>query len=362
VHDFRGGGAEKVAVMLANEWRAQGYSSEILCMSELGPFRALVDAAVPVICLEKRHAYEAISALVGLLRARKDAVVVAHLTHINVMSLLAGLIARHPRVFVVEHSDFRRARSDRPTLAAAVGFAIAPFLYARAQRVICVSQSVCDSIPWLPFARNRGACVIANPIDAVTSGVSELESISHSWFSEDIPVLVACGRFTLAKNYELMLLALPSILARTPVRLIILGEGPERRRMEALATALGVSEIIAFVGFQDKPALFFSKARLFISSSAWEGLPMTMIEALFAGANMVVTQSCSDAAHLVNGGLFGACVDSRSPDCFADAIVRELGRPVASLSAKRAFLSKYSLPKIAAEYGALFACAQSGVD
>ena len=359
MHDFRGGGAEKVAVMLANEWVSQGYGTEIVCMSEAGPFRALVDDAVSVNCLSKRHAYDAILPLAALLRARRDAIVVAHLTHINVLSLLAGFMAGHPNVFVVEHNDFCRSRSDQPSMAAGIGYAVAPFLYARAQRVICVSQSVRESLPLPLGARDRVTCVIANPISSASSGDLESDCVPHPWFSEEIPVLVACGRFAPAKNYEMMLQALRSILARTPVRLMILGELP---RIETLAADLGLSESVAFAGFRDNPASYFSKARLFISSSAWEGLPMTMIEALYAGANMVVTKSCSDAPYLVNDGLFGACVDSQAPERFADVIVRELGRPVASVTEKRQFLAKYSLPIIAAEYAALFARAQSGGD
>jgi len=140
MHDFRGGGAEKVAVMLANEWLSQGYGTEIVCMSEAGPFRALVDDAVSVNCLSKRHAYDAILPLAALLRARRDAIVVAHLTHINVLSLLAGFMAGHPNVFVVEHNDFCRSRSDQPSMAAGIGYAVAPFLYARAQRVIWATE------------------------------------------------------------------------------------------------------------------------------------------------------------------------------------------------------------------------------
>jgi glycosyltransferase involved in cell wall biosynthesis len=277
------------------------------------------------------------------------------------MSILAGLIAGHRHVFVVEHSDFRRARNDRPSTAAAIGFAIAPFVYSRAEKVICVSQSVCDSIPFLPGGRVRRGCVIANPISSEEFVDTDSEVNPHPWFAERVPVLVACGRFTPAKNYEMMLYAFASIMTRIPARLIILGEGPERDKIINLATALSVSRNVTFAGFQQKPGRYFAKARLFISSSAWEGLPMTMIEALFSGANMVVTHSCSDAPHLVNRGLFGSCVDSWSADCFADAIIKELDRPVASLAAKREFLSKYSLPKIAAEYGALFASAYSAV-
>ena len=354
MHDFRGGGAEKVAVLLANEWRAQGCQSEIFCVSEAGAFRDRVDAGVPIHCFGKAHAYEAIMSLAAVLRKNHDAVVVSHLTHMNVVCLLAAGLAGHRRVFVVEHNDFDRSRRDAASFFAKGGFVAAPFLYKFACNVICVSQSVRKSLPASRHAPHARACVIANPIDVSEfTGCDDAPDL-HPWFAEGRPVLVACGRLAHQKNYDLMLHALGLVLQGRSVKLIVLGEGPERERLVALAGTLGVEDSVDFIGFRKNPSGFFAKARLFISTSAFEGLPMTMIEALFAGANLVVTDSCSDAGKLVNQGFFGVCVASDQPEAFAGAILQELGKPVASLAEKRRFLASFALPDIASQYVDLF--------
>ena len=354
IHDFRGGGAEKVAVLLANEWQAKGCESEIICISESGPFRTRVNPAVRVQCLNKAHAYAGILPLCALLRNNRDAVVISHLTHMNAVCLLAGVLAQHRRLFVVEHNDFVKARSDITSLVTRGGHAAGPVLYNFAQRVICVSQSVSDSLPALLLGKGERVCVVPNPLDLAEFRDAPSKADLHLWFCESAPVLVACGRLTRQKNYDMMLHALCDVVRRTPVKLLILGEGPDRERLVALAESLGVAESVEFVGFRKDPAAYFGKARLFVSTSAWEGLPMTMIEALFSGADMVVTNSCSDAAKLVNGGSFGVCVNSGEPSIFADAIIEQLSKPVAGVREKRRYLDNYSLPKIAAQYEALF--------
>ena len=347
LHDFRGGGAEKVGVLLANEWS----ESEIFCVSEAGPFRAR--ANVPVTSFDRRHAYAAILSLASVLRRNRDAIVVSHLTHMNVVCLIAGMLAWHRNIFVVEHNDFARARRDVISVVTRLAYLIAPLIYNFARKVICVSESVRDSLPPLILGRENRVCVIPNPIASDEFGQGDAVDL-HPWFAQAIPVLVACGRLTRQKNYTMMLHALRDILRQVPVKLIVLGEGPERESLEALAALLGVSGQVDFVGFRKDPASWFAKARLIVSTSAWEGMPMTMIEALFAGANIVVTKSCSDAPKLTNRGLFGVCTAPDDISDFVDAVIEELGMPPASVTQKREFLAPYSLVVIAARYEALF--------
>ena len=354
VHDFRGGGAEKVAVLLANEWRGQGFDSEIVCVSEAGPFRERVASDVSVRCLNKSLAYAAIPSLASLLAANREAIVISHLTHMNVVCLLAASLAGHRRVHVVEHNDFSKSIKDTKSMITRFGFHLAPWLYRSAGRVVCVSDSVLESLPRSGFSKLANSCVVSNPVDPSDVADISTEVELHPFFSGQAPVLVGCGRLTEQKNYDLMLHAFRLVLDRMPVKLLVLGEGVERERLEASARSLGVAEDVDFLGFRKDAAAFFSKARLFVSTSLWEGLPMTMIEALFAGANLVVTNSCSDASVLVNCGRFGACVDSFDALGFADAVVAELGKPVASLSDKREFLARFSLPRIASQYISVF--------
>ncbi|MGH1573710.1 glycosyltransferase [Methylobacterium sp. P31] len=135
----------------------------------------------------------------------------------------------------------------------------------------------------------------------------------HRWLSADTPVLVACGRLTEQKNYPMMLRVVANLQERMSVRLLILGEGPDREALEGLAEALKIRDLVEFVGFVEAPQAYFSKARLFISTSNWEGLPMTLIEALYCGANFVTTDSCSAASDLTASGRFGACVARGTP-------------------------------------------------
>ncbi|WP_293863980.1 glycosyltransferase [uncultured Alsobacter sp.] len=349
IHDFRGGGAERVSVLLANAFARLGHRSEIVCLSEEGPYRPLVDGAVTVTCLGKARMFQAIPHLAGHLRAARPDAVLSHLTHVNVVTLAAAALARGPSVFCVEHNDFGRAGADVGSPLVRLAWRAAPWLYRRAAAVFCVSESVKDSIPGALATPERFP-VVANPLDPAQLLAGIAADPRHSWLDGTHDVLVACGRLTAQKNYPMMLEALARLRRQRDVRLVILGQGPLLSDLQDRARGLGVENAVDFTGFSANPFAFFARARLFVSTSDYEGLPMTVIEALYCGADVVTTDSCSGVADLTAGAGFGDCVARADLDGFVAAVERRLDvRPVPAQD-KRQALRAYEIDAVAAAY------------
>jgi glycosyltransferase involved in cell wall biosynthesis len=99
------------------------------------------------------------------------------------------------------------------------------------------------------------------------------------------------------------------------VRLVILGEGPQRGLLEELASRLGITAQLSMPGFNDNPYACMSRADVFVLSSAYEGFPNVLVEALACGAKVVSTDCRSGPAEILDGGRFGGLVpvgDARS--------------------------------------------------
>jgi glycosyltransferase involved in cell wall biosynthesis len=112
--------------------------------------------------------------------------------------------------------------------------------------------------------------------------------------------------------------------ARRPARLIVIGEGPLRAELVAEAAELGIGERVDLPGFQPNPYPFLSAASAFALSSAYEGLPHVLVEALACGAPSVSTDCRSGAAEVLDGGLYGLLVPVGNADALAEAILRLL--------------------------------------
>lgn len=349
IHDFRGGGAERVSVLLANAFARLGHRSDLVCLSEAGPYRSLVEPGVGVTCLGKERMFQAVPQLAAHLRAVRPDAVLSHLTHVNVVTLAAAALAGRQSVFCVEHNDFGRAGADVTSPVVRLAWRAAPWLYRRAAAVFCVSESVRGSIPGALASPDRFP-VVANPLDPVQLMSGAAADAVHPWLGGGHDVLVACGRLTAQKNYPMMLDALARLRQRRDLRLIVLGEGPLRQELENQARGLGVADAVDFVGFCANPFAFFARARLFVSTSDYEGLPMTVIEALYCGADVVTTDSCSGVAELTAGAGFGACVARGDAEGFVAAVETQLGIPPAAVQDKRQSLRGYEIDAVADAY------------
>jgi glycosyltransferase involved in cell wall biosynthesis len=117
------------------------------------------------------------------------------------------------------------------------------------------------------------------------------------------------------------------VRAAREARLIILGEGKERTKLEALVRKLGVAADVALPGFANNPFALMARASVFVLSSAWEGLPGVLIEAMACGYPVVSTDCPSGPAEILDGGAYGPLVPVGDDAALAQAILSVLDIP-----------------------------------
>lgn len=130
------------------------------------------------------------------------------------------------------------------------------------------------------------------------------------------------GRLAREKRVEDLIRAMPAISERwSEAELVVVGTGPERERLEAVATELGVSDVIRFEGRVSDEAVVrhYSSAEAFVLPSIWEGHPLTLLEAWAAGVPVIATD-VEGITEFVDHERNGLLVPPRSPDAIASAI------------------------------------------
>lgn len=143
------------------------------------------------------------------------------------------------------------------------------------------------------------------------------------------PLVVACGRLTRQKGFDLLLQASALALARgsRPHNVLILGEGPERPRLERLISDLAIGESTRIQGFVENPYAYLAQAELFVLPSRWEGYPLVLAEALTLGVPVVAADCIAGPSDVVQGGRFGRLVPPDDVDALALAIEDHLQDP-----------------------------------
>lgn len=133
--------------------------------------------------------------------------------------------------------------------------------------------------------------------------------------------LCAVGRLVPQKNFSLVLRSL-ALLRDLPVTLSIVGDGVQMRELRQLASSLGILNLVTFVGEVADARPYLAQAEVMMLTSAYEGYPAVVVEALAAGT-FVVTSDCSPVIpELLHTPDLGTIVTSGLPADFARAIRR----------------------------------------
>ena len=104
-----------------------------------------------------------------------------------------------------------------------------------------------------------------------------------------IPVIGTVAALRTEKNIARLIEAFAGVVKETPARLTIVGDGPERSALTALATSLGVADLVAFTGQRDDTPALYAGFDIFALSSDTEQMPLSVIEAMASGLPVVAT-------------------------------------------------------------------------
>jgi len=224
-------------------------------------------------------------------------------------------------------------------------------VYPQAERIVTVSRGVADDLATTTGLPRETIGTIYNPI--LTTEIAEKSKAppSHPWLHSTIilPVILGVGRLVPQKDFSTLLKAFAYVQKKYPSRLLILGEGRMRASLESMALELGIAENVSFPGFEPNPYAFMARASVFVLSSAWEGLPNALIEALACGCPVVSTNCPSGPQEILDNGAFGALVPVGDDRALGEAIIQTLKHPP-NADRLRARAAEFDIHTIAEQY------------
>ncbi len=320
------GGVQRTMLTLAGGLADRGLAVDLLVPDDRGPFRDQVPANVrlvnlsrwwlrlPVIRARKRRKALLMAPAIAdyLRRERPDALLSAS-HYVNLAALWGRALAG---------TGTRLAISQRTQLSVAITNSKLPVLrrrpllawltrryYPRADAIVAVSDGVADDLAVVAQLPRERVQTLYNPTDLAYIAARAAEPAPHPWLVDDgAPVIVAVVRLAAQKDFTTLLRAFALLKATRPARLLILGEGRLRPQLETLAHELGVSDAVALPGYAENPFAALARARLFVLSSRYEGLPGALIQALACGAPVASTDCPSGPAEILDHGRYGRLV------------------------------------------------------
>jgi glycosyltransferase involved in cell wall biosynthesis len=338
--NLRGGGAERVMVNLARGLAGRGCRVDLVLAKAEGPHLSKVAEDVRVVDLRSCRVVTSVLPLSKYLRSERPDVLVSALYHANVAALLARRLSRVstrviPTVHIPPSEDIARSNSRKTSIL----HTLTRWCYPWADAIVAVSRGTADDVVQTTGVPPQLVRVI---YPEVTPGIRELAKapVEHPWFAPGEPeVILGMGRLGPQKDFPTLIKAFALLRKDHDHRLMILGEGEQRRHLERLVHELGLAGDVSLPGFVENPFAYLARSSLFVLSSAWEAAPAVLIEALALDVPVVSTNCRTGPDEILNNGQYGRLVPVGDVEALAGAMREALSepRPVVPEEALRPF-------------------------
>ena len=329
---LNGGGAERVMVNLAQGLAASGVSTDMVLARATGTFIREVPSSVRIFDLQADHVRYSIRGLIHYLKQTRPKVLLSAMGHANLAALIARRIARtETRVFVSIHASMSRTSwSEHPLKKRLYPF-ISNRFYPWADGIITVSKGAAKDLAEMAGIPLQSISVIYNPIVSAELFDRAKEPVEHPWFRAGAPaVIMGMGRLVKQKDFPTLIRAFAIVHQQSDARLVILGEGSDRRELEALVARLGLKDVVSLPGFVENPFAYLAKSALFVLSSAWEGFGNVLVEAMALGVPIISTSCPSGPDEILEDGRYGDLVPVGDEQRMATKILARLQQGVSN--------------------------------
>lgn len=351
------GGAEIQVYLLARELAVRGHAVHVVTLRDPEAYEAELDEiGVPLTSLGMRRGVPDPRALIRLarvVRRWRPTVVHSHMVHANLLARLARPFAWAPVQVSTAHNVIEggRAREVAYRLTDALSDLTTNVCDAGVARYVTVGAVPRHKIRAMPNGLD---------LTAFDAQGRDRSATREALDVGDAFVWLAVGRLEEAKDYPTMLESVRLASERSRrFTVLVVSEGPLRAALEARRDALGIpAEAVRFLGARSDVPDLMRAADGYLMSSAWEGLPMVLLEAAAASLPIVATDVGGNH-EVVEDGVNGRLVAARDPAALAAAIEQtmDLGpseRSALGAAGRRAVEARYRIEAVVDRWEALY--------
>lgn len=349
---FAGGGAERVAINLANYYSSKGYNVTLLVFQNRGPYAHQVSGEVNIVSLNtKRVRYGFLKLLKALQTINPDSIL-SVLRDANIMlGLVCFFLPKKHLVF--REASTMHAVKQLPFLKRIIYLFLMRISYNRANCIIANSKGTKEDLMASHVTSDEKCKVVGNPVLPANYETLANENLSHPWLDNPcVKTILNVARLHKVKNHAMLIEAFAEARKHVEnIRLLILGDGTERENLILKAKNLGVEDLVQIMEFQENPYPFYKRADLFVLTSNWEGFGNVIIEAMACGTPVISTDCPGGPREILKDGEYGILIPVGDTKALSMKIVEFFqNRATVDVNSAKLRALEYSVERIAEKY------------
>jgi glycosyltransferase involved in cell wall biosynthesis len=345
------GGAERVFTTLLKYLNRERYRIVLVVVNLTeGTFKDDVPSHVIVENINKKRLLAAVPKILSLIWKYQPAVILSTLSHMNLaLTILKALMPLGTRLLVRETTMISRSQMSKRSKI--LFRALMKTFYRTSDKIIAQSNEMRNDLAKYLGLPATKLIVIYNPVD-----VDEISAASRKYRAADNRKpgrmeIVAVGRLVDVKRHDLLIRAI-GIIKQKDIHLTIVGDGPNRSKLESLIDEIELRSKVTLVGQQSSAIPYLAKADLFVLTSLYEGLPNVVLESLACGTPVVATPCPGGLNEILDGIQECKIAESQTVEALAIVIAQQLDHAEKRTDAKH--IARFRAQNIARQYEELF--------
>ena len=319
ISGLRGGGAERVCVIVANGLAARGHDVSLTVLNTEGQaYAGQLSPQVRLINLSVAHARRSFIALRHWLLKEQPTLVLVFNHQLAIILVCLRSLMRGKFKIVARNINTLSVRAQHQNWwHGSVTNALTRLLYSRVDHVIAQSTGMHSDLVENYRILPSHITTIHNPVSAELLSCDS-ETAKRNPYER---VVLYVGRLGKQKGLEDLLSAFSVVVENEPgATLYLVGTGPEENHLQNLATTLGITESVHFVGFQTDVISWYQRASVVVLTSHYEGFPNVLVEAITCGTPVVAFDCPSGPSEIIVEGVNGYLIPDRDKALFAQRV------------------------------------------
>lgn len=326
IPSLAGGGAERMAINLANEFSKKTHAVTIFTLTSFNDYGDIVDKNVKIIKSPfKRIRYSPIFLLLYLIKERSHYILSFTRDSSVILGILNTLLfSRHKLFFREETLSIVRKIVDLNYKKKFLGRLFISLIYSTSKCIISQCNDIDKDIKELLLFSFSDFKVIQNPVIPDKFYKSFIKKSSEKWFKDEkIQVIIFIGRLNIIKDITTLIKAFYKLNNLFPhTRLIICGKGEEEKNLRKLVNDLNLDKFVLFKGFVNNSFELTKASNIYCMTSIAEGYGNSLIEAMAVGIKIV----CSK---MKEGGVKDHLANNKFVNLFEPSNVNDLYKSLA---------------------------------
>lgn len=351
VPNLTGGGAEKVAINLANYYSTLGHQIDLVLFKKYGVYLNLLSEKVNIFDLNASKARYAIFNLRSYFNQNKSNIILSVKRDVNIVVGLASLGLGMEKIF------FREANTlddilNMPFIRKMIYITLMKIAYINAKSIIANSYDTKNDLVKNKITNENKIKVIINPVLPLEYKDLLKMDCSHKWLNDrNLKVILSVGRLHKQKDFPFLIECFQEVIKHDKLaRLVIVGEGDEKENLLSLIKSLNLDNFIDIVNFQSNIYPYYMKAKIFALTSKWEGFGNVIVEALSAGTTVICTNCIGGPKMILENGKYGHLIELGDKYKFSNTLIKELNNPNKKDESLSNYSKKFTVKNVAELY------------